>query len=265
MPAGNETYDVFVSYSRADGRHAEEIASFLRAKDLKPFFDRRNLDPGLPWVRALEKAIGAAKSAIVLIGPNGFGNTQQYERELAIIRQTREPDFRVIPVILPKTGSGLPFDFLQNLTWIDLVSDAPDQLQRLLQAARGGLRADSDGLEAICPWRGLDAFREEDSAFFFGRGSVSERDSPIGQLVRKVHEHPFVIVVGRSGSGKSSLVFAGLLPALRRERDQFWNVLTLRPGQTPLRALAAAFNPRGDDEGAAGYETKISQEAKQDG
>jgi hypothetical protein len=66
----------------------------------------------------------------VLIGPHGFGNTQQYERELAIIRQTREPAFRVIPVILPKTGSELPFDFLQNLTWVDFsqvekVSDAP--------------------------------------------------------------------------------------------------------------------------------------------
>ena len=37
--------------------------------------------------------------------------------------------------------------------------------------------------------------------------------------MRKVREHPFVMVVGRSGSGKSSLVYAGLLPALRRERD----------------------------------------------
>src|SRR5262249_30899638 len=105
MPAGNETYDVFVSYSRADSLHAKDIDSALSANGLKSFFDRRNLDPGLPWVRALEKAIGAARSAIVLIGPNGFGNTQQYERELAVIRQTREPDFRVIRVILPKTAS----------------------------------------------------------------------------------------------------------------------------------------------------------------
>jgi hypothetical protein len=268
MPAGNEIYDVFVSYSRADGRHAEEIASFLRTKDLKPFFDRRNLDAGLPWVRALEKAIGAAKSAIVLIGPGGFGNTQQYERELAIIRQTREPDFRVIPVILPKTGSDLPFDFLQNLTWIDFgnvekVSDAPDQLQRLVRGIQDGLAPDQEARQAICPWRGLDAFREEDSAFFFGRGSVSEPESPIGQLVRKVHEHPFVMVVGRSGSGKSSLVFAGLVPALRRERDRFWSVMTVRPGPAPLRALAAAFNAPSENEGAAGYETKISHEADQ--
>src|SRR5215468_2914541 len=262
----DDTYDVFVSYSRADGRHAAEIDSVLCNNDLKSFFDRRNLDPGLPWVRALEKVIGAAKSAIVLIGPHGFGNTQQYERELAIFRQTREPAFRVIPVILPKTSSNRPFDFLQNLTWIDFsqvenVSDAPGELERLLRAIRGGLTAGDDARQAICPWRGLDAFREEDSAFFFGRGSVNEPDSPIGQLVRKVREHSYVMVIGRSGSGKSSLFFAGLVPVLRRERNRFWSVLSLQPGPDPLGALAAAFNPRADHEGAAKYANRITEEA----
>jgi energy-coupling factor transporter ATP-binding protein EcfA2 len=266
MTAANQTYDVFVSYSRADGRHAVEIDAFLRAKGLKSFFDRRNLAPGLPWVRALEQVIGAAKAAIVLIGPRGLGNTQQYERDLALIRQTRDPTFPVVPVILPETTTDRPFDFLQVLTWIDFshvgkVSDAPDALEQLLTAVRGGLMAEAGAREAICPYRGLDAFREEDSAFFFGRGSAGDPESPIGQLVRKVREHPFVMVVGRSGSGKSSLIYAGLLPALRRERDRFWNVLSLRPGPTPLRALAAAFNPRADDEGAAEYATKITTEA----
>ena len=263
----NETYDVFVSYSRADGRHAAEIDSVLRAKGLRPFFDRRNLAPGLPWVRALEQAIGAAKAAIVLIGPRGLGNTQQYERELAFVRQTRDPAFPVVPVILPETTTDRPFDFLHVLTWIDFshvarVSDAPDELEQLLTAdpRRRDVRLEA-AREAICPYRGLDAFREEDAAFFFGRGSADDPKSPIGQLVRKVREHPFVMVVGRSGSGKSSLVYAGLLPALRRERDRFWNVLSLRPGPTPLRALAAAFNPRADDEGAAEYATKITNEA----
>ena len=48
---------------------------------------------------------------------------------------------------------------------------------------------------------------------------------------------------------------------LRRERDRFWNVLSLRPGPAPLRALGAAFNPRTDDEGAAEYAKKITKEA----
>jgi hypothetical protein len=262
----NESYDVFVSYARLDSRHATELDSILRAKGLKPFFDRRNLSPGLPWARALEQAIGAAKAVIVLIGPLGLGNTQQYERELAFVRQSREPTFPVVPVILPGASTDLPFNFLQVLTWIDFshvtkVSDAPLELQHLLTAVRGEPVSGEVEHEAICLYRGLDAFREEDSAFFFGRGSADDPSSSIGELVRKVREQPFVMVVGRSGSGKSSLVYAGLLPALRRERDRFWNVLTLRPGPTPLRALAAAFNPRADGEGAAEYATKITNEA----
>jgi energy-coupling factor transporter ATP-binding protein EcfA2 len=262
----NETYDVFISYSRLDLRDAAELDSILRAKGLKSFFDRRSLSPGLPWVRALEQAIGAAKAAVVLIGRRGLGNTQQYERELAFVRQSRDPTFPVVPVILPGASTDLPFNFLQMLTWIDFsqvakVSDAPLELEHLLTAVRGEPVSGEVVHEAICPYRGLDAFREEDSAFFFGRGSVDDAKSPIGELVRKVREQSFVMVVGRSGSGKSSLVYAGLLPALRRERDRFWDVLSLRPGPNPLRALAAAFNPRADNEGAAEYATKITSEA----
>ena len=46
----DDTYDVFVSYSRADGRHAKTIDSVLRDKGLKTFFDRRNLAAGGPVV-----------------------------------------------------------------------------------------------------------------------------------------------------------------------------------------------------------------------
>jgi hypothetical protein len=260
----NATHDVFVSYSRADSRQAADIDALLRARGLNPFFDRRNLSAGLPWVRALEAAIDASRAVIVLIGPGGFGNTQQYERELALFRQSRDPTFPVVPVLLPGVLDP-PFTFLQVLTWIDLsqvekVSDAPLELEHLVAAVRGGV-ASAEIRDAICPYRGLDAFREEDSAFFFGRGSADDPKSAIGELVLKVHDYPFVMVVGRSGSGKSSLVNAGLLPALRRERNRFWNALSLRPGPAPLRALAAAFNPR-TNEGAAEYAAKITTEAE---
>ena len=265
MAVASDTYDVFVSYSRADWRNAADIDEVLRATGLNPFFDRRNLPPGLPWVRVLEQAINVAKAAIVLIGPHGFGNTQQYERELAIYRQSRDPTFPVVPVLLPDAHDP-PFTFLQVLTWIDFsqvakVSDAPLELERLLTAVRGATTPGTEVRETICPYRGLDAFREEDATCFFGRGSADDPKSAIGELLGKVREHPFVMVVGRSGSGKSSLIYAGLLPALRRERDRFWNVLSLRPGPTPLRALAAAFTPRADNEGAAEYAAKITKEA----
>jgi WD40 repeat protein len=263
---GTDGCDVFISYSRADARYAADIDSALRQNGLRTFFDRRNLAPGLPWVRALEEAISAAKAAIILLGPSGLGNTQQYERELAFVRQTGDPAFPVVPVLLPDTRDP-PCNFLRVVTWVDFsrvakIVDAPDELQRLLTSVKARRESAEAARLDICPYRGLDAFREEDSAFFFGRGSATDPESPIGQLVGKVRDHGFVMVVGRSGSGKSSLVYAGLLPALRRETSRFWNVLSLRPGPEPLRALAAAFNPRTESEGAAAYADKIGGEAE---
>jgi predicted AAA+ superfamily ATPase len=66
------------------------------------------------------------------------------------------------------------------------------------------------------PYKGLAAFDEADTAFFFGREALVER-----LVERLAEDHPlarFLAVVGPSGSGKSSLVKAGLIPALRQGR-----------------------------------------------
>ncbi|MBT2418450.1 hypothetical protein J7F01_21600 [Streptomyces sp. ISL-22] len=65
--------------------------------------------------------------------------------------------------------------------------------------------------ERRCPYRGLDAFREEDAEYFFGREEETRR------LLDAVDRHLVVPVVGPSGSGKTSLVRAGVLPRLRAE------------------------------------------------
>src|SRR5262249_60825450 len=118
--------------------------------------------------------------------------------------QPRDPAFPVVPVILPETTPDPPFDFLRVLTWIDFsrvtrVSDAPDVLGHLLTAIRGGATPAEAAREAICPYRGLDAFREEDAAFFFGRGSADDPESAIGELGGKVRAPPAGRRAGRSG------------------------------------------------------------------
>ncbi|MDG4838746.1 trypsin-like peptidase domain-containing protein [Micromonospora sp. WMMD967] len=60
------------------------------------------------------------------------------------------------------------------------------------------------------PYRGLEPFLEEHSAYFRGREALTK------QVIRQVERHPLVTLVGPSGSGKSSLVYAGLTPSLRR-------------------------------------------------
>ncbi|MEW5801630.1 MAG: trypsin-like peptidase domain-containing protein [bacterium] len=84
-----------------------------------------------------------------------------------------------------------------------------------------------------CPYRGLQSFREKDSSFFFGREEVTER------LREGVHRNPLTAVLGPSASGKSSVVFAGLIPSLRREKK--WLIVSMRPESRPFHALAAAL------------------------
>ncbi len=88
-----------------------------------------------------------------------------------------------------------------------------------------------------CPYRGLFAFREEDAHLFFGRERFTQ------DLMTAVKKKPFVAVVGSSGSGKSSVVFAGLVPRLRQDTNVNWQIIAFRPGNKPITALAAAFAP----------------------
>lgn len=86
------------------------------------------------------------------------------------------------------------------------------------------------------PYRGLAAFREQDARFFFGRERFSE------QLMNSIQHRPMVgVIIGQSGSGKSSVAHAGLIPQLR-EQDE-WLIAHFRPGAHPFLALSAALMP----------------------
>jgi len=89
------------------------------------------------------------------------------------------------------------------------------------------------------PFIGLRPFAYEDAAFFFGR------DQQIAALQALLATHRLVSVVGSSGSGKSSLVRAGLLPRLGVPRGGGRAWIELRPGEAPIRHLAEALAGHG--------------------
>jgi WD40 repeat protein/class 3 adenylate cyclase len=91
---------------------------------------------------------------------------------------------------------------------------------------------------ALNPYKGLRAFEEADAADFFGREELVE------QLVDRLAETRFLAVVGPSGSGKSSVVRAGLIPAIRRgaiPASERWPIAAMFPGSRPLDGLEAAL------------------------
>ncbi|MBW4642538.1 MAG: caspase family protein [Goleter apudmare HA4340-LM2] len=99
----------------------------------------------------------------------------------------------------------------------------------------------------ICPYRGLRAFGEEDAQYFYGRESLTQN------LISQIAHKSFLAVVGASGSGKSSVVQAGLIPQLRPGKQlpgsDTWLIRSLRPGARPLEVLARRLGgERGESE-----------------
>jgi uncharacterized RDD family membrane protein YckC len=97
----------------------------------------------------------------------------------------------------------------------------------------------SDVELAANPFVGLRPFLIDDSLYFFGR------EQQTAELLEILHQHRFVGVVGSSGSGKSSLVCAGLLPALLggflvEDRDR-WRIVQVKPGDAPIGNLATGL------------------------
>jgi WD40 repeat protein len=235
---------LFLSYNSADRTSVVAVQKLLEARGITTFLDRGKLVPGLAWPQALEEALRGVRGVAVFIGRE-LGGWQKREMWFAMDRQVREEKqgraFPVVPVLLP--GADLTPGFLFSNTWIDLragfegvgAADALDAFERAINSTRPAQSPERAAL--ICPYRGLQAFREEDAAFFFGRKAFAD------QLLEFTLGKDLVAVVGPSGSGKSSVVQAGLLPLLRRQRPpaNTWDAVSFTPGKDPFHRLASAL------------------------
>ena len=126
------------------------------------------------------------------------------------------------------------------------VADGIETIQRLLEQRRAQLAGRQAQRQAVavaslagCPYKGLARFEASDADNFFGRERL------VAELVARVSEASLVTVVGPSGSGKSSLLRAGLLPALAAgvlAGAEPWRTVALCPGAHPTEELAAALH-----------------------
>jgi energy-coupling factor transporter ATP-binding protein EcfA2 len=94
-------------------------------------------------------------------------------------------------------------------------------------------------LANICPYTGLRSFTEEESLYFKGR------DYQVDQITALLEQNKFLMVTGASGEGKSSLIYAGLIPNARagffKARYTNWVVADFRPERSPVKNMAVAL------------------------
>jgi hypothetical protein len=207
---GPEAPEVFLSYNRSDAAAASRLVQLLRSRQLRVFFDRDYLSPGQEWPERLEKHLRSCRAVAICLGPEGLGPWQKREQYVALDRQARDSGFPVIPVLLPEAKDP-PLGFLRLNTWVDLKAgfENPSGLDLLVRAIQEP-SSSPDGLElpdpraSICPYRGLEPFREEDQPFFVGRETFTKT------LIEKVGQRSLVGVVGASGSGKGLVTLGGL-------------------------------------------------------
>jgi WD40 repeat protein len=254
-------FDVFLSHNSTDKPLVEALAVRLRREGIESWLDKWHLVPGETWQDKLQRGLAECATCAAFVGPGGFGSWQEEELRAAISRRVsnRARPFRVIPVLLPGVEpperAKLP-EFLTSTTWVEFRAsvDEDEPFRRLVCGIRG-VEPDVDPAAAPfageCPYRGLEFFdfNGRDPRFFCGR--EKQIDDLLVMLRKILPTDPgrgalrFLAILGASGSGKSSLARAGLLPGLRAGRldgSERWPIAIARPGREPLTSLATAIN-----------------------
>jgi len=231
-----QTQSLFISYVEADRAWVEGyLLDALEAAGVG-IYSEEAFRLGVPRLVEFERAIQSSQRTLLVLSPAYLANNfSQFTDLLAQSYGLETATWPVIPLILHPVK--LP-PRLAMLTALDATD--PDTWQSVLERLLGDLQRPLPAPLAIprCPYPGMVPFGETDSERFFGRNNETQ------ELLQRLRLHPFITVIGPSGSGKSSLVFAGLVPALQRSRlfgSGEWWVRTMRPGETPLATLQNAI------------------------
>lgn len=185
----------------------------------------------IPSEVRIEFRIGINLGDVILEGDDIYGDGVNVAARLEALADPG--GICVSEAVRTAVGSKLPlgYAFLGERTVKNI--DAPIRAYKVLIDVEA---ADTSAL--LCPYPGMVPFSGADSEHFYGRSEEVER------MVQLLRRQRFLMVIGPSGSGKSSLVYAGLLPALKSSRffaEKYWLVRTMRPGPDPMRALASVL------------------------
>ncbi|MBD1821545.1 caspase family protein [Cyanobacteria bacterium FACHB-DQ100] len=202
------------------------------------------------WLRQTLRHSAAAQQIVILDCPNA-GDLPDWIEELqreqgqCLIAAAARTDPELLTRSLVETlnaadrHSGYPV--AAWITQLQLALAGQTTLSVWLSGTQGVIevfpsqQANRSSDISVCPYRGLQPFTEHDAEFFYGRSTL------IQQLLQAVQQQSCLAVVGASGSGKSSIVQAGLMAQLRQGQhvpgSEHWWLGRMCPGDRPFDAL----------------------------
>jgi WD40 repeat protein len=239
-------HDVFISYADADRAWVDGfLIDGLERAGVRCHREAA-FALGVPRLAEFENAIRSSSRILLVLSPAYFATDTASLVDLLAQTYGLETDtwpvipLRLEPVKLPTR--------LAMLTALDATD--PDERERVLERLSNLFQRPIPAASARpgCPYPGMRPFTLDDGFPFFGRDRECE------ELLQHLRQSRFLTVIGGSGSGKSSLVFAGLVPRLRKTNlfgPGTWLVRTMRPGARPLAELAQALGADPADPAAA--------------
>jgi hypothetical protein len=207
---------IFISHSSHDNDAADQMKVWLASQGFENAFLDKDKRTGIPpdanWEKTLYREVEQSQAVVILQTPNWLASKWCF----AEFTQSRALGKAILPVIeTPTDGTRIAPD-IQTL---DLTNDRAGGLERLSRElvrialdAQGGFKWDA----SRPPFPGLLAFQEEDATIYFGR------DDDIRRLIERVEARraqggpKLIALFGSSGSGKSSLLRAGVILRLKR-------------------------------------------------
>ena len=239
---------LFVSHSTADAGATTAVIELLRRAGYEStFVDFDEIAAGRDWEREIYAALRRSQAVVILCSKRAIESRWCFA-EIAMARSLGK---EIFPVRIDACGE---HPLLRDRQWVDLVDDWDDGARRLLAGLRrSGLDpADSfDWDPRRCPYPGLAPFEAADAAVYFGRGDAIRDALDLTNRLARSGNPRLGVLVGASGTGKSSLVRAGVLPRLRKDPARWRTLAPVRPKDAPFdaitRALIAERQPHSPD------------------
>jgi WD40 repeat protein len=226
-------YDLFISYAEADRAWVEGyLLDALTQADVRVHSEAA-FALGAPRLLEFERAVKDSQRALLVLSPAYLAeNFTQFTDLLVQSYGLETATWPVIPLILHPVELPTRLSMLTHLDAVD-----PERWSEVIEHLCMELQRPVPGPppKPPCPYPGMVPFCEEDTRFFYGR------EDEIQQLLRHLRHYICIWIIGPSGSGKSSLISAGLVPRLREREPDQWLVRSMRPGPDPMWSLRDAL------------------------